>query len=222
MKYALLLMGNVTDADCGEDGGPDPAEFMAFDKEITDAGIVVGGFALDGPRTRGAGQRLRRHLRAVRRIRRIRRRQLRHRGSRRSTTRSPGRSGAPDRAPGTSRSGRSPTTDGHRRDGRRPGAHRHRARGPRAAARRSRDEVPRPRPRRGGSGRCHGPCRRVLAGPRRPTASTGVADDDGEEPRDRPHPAPMRPAHAALPASGSRTRPSRGTTRTTPTASARP
>ncbi|EKU49279.1 YciI family protein [Brevibacterium casei] len=49
MKYALLLMGNVTDADCGEDGGPDPAEFMAFDKEITDAGIVVGGFALDGP-----------------------------------------------------------------------------------------------------------------------------------------------------------------------------
>ena len=43
MKYALLLMGNVTDADCGEDGGPDPAEFMAFDKEITDAGIVVGG-----------------------------------------------------------------------------------------------------------------------------------------------------------------------------------
>lgn len=51
MRYALLLMGNVTDADCGEDGGPDPSEFMAFDKEITDAGIVVGGFALEGPNT---------------------------------------------------------------------------------------------------------------------------------------------------------------------------
>lgn len=49
MKYALLLMGNAADADCGDDGGPDPSDFMAFDKEISEAGIVVGGFALEGP-----------------------------------------------------------------------------------------------------------------------------------------------------------------------------
>ena len=51
MKYALLLMGNVADAECGEGEGPDPTEFMAFDQEINEAGIVVGGFALDGPDT---------------------------------------------------------------------------------------------------------------------------------------------------------------------------
>ena len=49
MKYALLLMGRSGDPDCGETGGADPSEFMAFDKEITEAGVVVGGFALDGP-----------------------------------------------------------------------------------------------------------------------------------------------------------------------------
>lgn len=49
MKYALLLMGRTQDPECGEDGGADPAEFMAFDKEINEAGIVVGGFALEGP-----------------------------------------------------------------------------------------------------------------------------------------------------------------------------
>ncbi|GAA1796114.1 MULTISPECIES: YciI family protein [Brevibacterium] len=49
MKYALLLMGRTADADCGEDGGPDPSEFMRFDEEISAAGIVVGGFALEGP-----------------------------------------------------------------------------------------------------------------------------------------------------------------------------
>lgn len=49
MKYALLLMGHSEDPDCGDSGGPDPSEFMAFDEEITGAGIVVGGFALDGP-----------------------------------------------------------------------------------------------------------------------------------------------------------------------------
>ncbi|GAA1849661.1 YciI family protein [Brevibacterium marinum] len=48
MKYALLLMGNVADAECGADEGPDPSDFMAFDQEINEAGIVVGGFALDG------------------------------------------------------------------------------------------------------------------------------------------------------------------------------
>jgi hypothetical protein len=49
MKYALLLMGRHNDPECGEDGGADPSEFMTFDKEITEAGVVVGGFALDGP-----------------------------------------------------------------------------------------------------------------------------------------------------------------------------
>src|SRR5699024_10645388 len=49
MKYALLLMGRSGDPDCGETGGADPSEFMAFDKESTEAGVVVGGFALDGP-----------------------------------------------------------------------------------------------------------------------------------------------------------------------------
>ncbi|SMX88789.1 YciI family protein [Brevibacterium antiquum] len=51
MKYALLLMGNVADAECGADEGPDPSEFMAFDEEINAAGIVVGGFSLEGPDT---------------------------------------------------------------------------------------------------------------------------------------------------------------------------
>ena len=37
MKYALLLMGRPQDPDCGEDGGTDPTESMAFDKEISEA-----------------------------------------------------------------------------------------------------------------------------------------------------------------------------------------
>ncbi|WP_209325279.1 YciI family protein [Brevibacterium renqingii] len=49
MKYALLLMGRTEDPECGETGGADPSEFMAFDEKITEAGIVVGGFALEGP-----------------------------------------------------------------------------------------------------------------------------------------------------------------------------
>lgn len=59
MKYALLLMGNAADADCGDDGGPDPSEFMEFDRQINEAGVVLGGFALEGPeygvRVRGVG-----------------------------------------------------------------------------------------------------------------------------------------------------------------------
>lgn len=51
MKYALLLMGHAGDAECGADEGPDPSAFMAFDQEINEAGIVVGGFALEGPET---------------------------------------------------------------------------------------------------------------------------------------------------------------------------
>src|SRR5699024_1919792 len=49
MKYARLLMGRSGDPDCGETGGADPSEFMALDKEITEARVVVGGIALDGP-----------------------------------------------------------------------------------------------------------------------------------------------------------------------------
>jgi len=49
MKYALLLMGRVDDPLCGDDGGPDPEAFFAFDKEITDAGVVVTSFALEDP-----------------------------------------------------------------------------------------------------------------------------------------------------------------------------
>lgn len=47
MKYALLLIGHVDDPACGEDGGASPEEFFAFDKEITDAGVVVSSFALE-------------------------------------------------------------------------------------------------------------------------------------------------------------------------------
>lgn len=49
MRYALLLMGHVDDPACGEDGGASPEEFFAFDKEITDAGVVVSSFALEDP-----------------------------------------------------------------------------------------------------------------------------------------------------------------------------
>lgn len=49
MKYALLLMGHVNDPACGEEGGANPEEFFAFDKEITDAGVVVSSFALEDP-----------------------------------------------------------------------------------------------------------------------------------------------------------------------------
>ena len=47
MRYALLLMGHVDDPACGEDGGASPEAFFAFDKEITDAGVVVSSFALE-------------------------------------------------------------------------------------------------------------------------------------------------------------------------------
>ncbi|MGO1544234.1 MAG: YciI family protein [Gulosibacter sp.] len=49
MKYVLLLMGHIDDPNCGEEGGADPEEFFAFDKEITDAGVVVSSFALEDP-----------------------------------------------------------------------------------------------------------------------------------------------------------------------------
>ncbi|MEZ5085070.1 MAG: YciI family protein [Tessaracoccus sp.] len=49
MRYALLLMGHINDPACGEDGGANPEEFFAFDKEITDAGVVINSFALEDP-----------------------------------------------------------------------------------------------------------------------------------------------------------------------------
>ena len=49
MQYALMLMGHVDDPACGEDGGASPEEFFAFDREITDAGVVVSSFALEDP-----------------------------------------------------------------------------------------------------------------------------------------------------------------------------
>ncbi len=52
MKYALLLMGHMSDPECGVDGGADPLEFMEFDRQITDAGVVVSSFALEGPQDR--------------------------------------------------------------------------------------------------------------------------------------------------------------------------
>lgn len=64
MKYALLLMGRTDDPNCGEDGGADPAEFFAFDQEITNAGVVVSSFALEDPEhavkveTNAAGDRV--------------------------------------------------------------------------------------------------------------------------------------------------------------------
>ncbi|MCT1607773.1 YciI family protein [Nesterenkonia massiliensis] len=42
-------MGHVNGPACGEEGGADPEEFFAFDKEITDAGVVVSSFALEDP-----------------------------------------------------------------------------------------------------------------------------------------------------------------------------
>ena len=47
MKYALMLMGHVNAPDCGDEGGASPEEFFAFDKVITDAGVVVSSFALE-------------------------------------------------------------------------------------------------------------------------------------------------------------------------------
>lgn len=49
MKYALMLMGHVNDPACGEEGGANPEEFFAFDREITAAGVVVTSFALEDP-----------------------------------------------------------------------------------------------------------------------------------------------------------------------------
>lgn len=57
MKYVLLLFGNLEDARCGEESdtgveeGPGVEEFMAFDAELEQAGVLAGGFALEDPET---------------------------------------------------------------------------------------------------------------------------------------------------------------------------
>ncbi|WP_261623740.1 YciI family protein [Nesterenkonia marinintestina] len=51
MKYVLLLMANLTDARCGEESpeAPTVEEFMAFDAELEEAGVLAGGFGLSDP-----------------------------------------------------------------------------------------------------------------------------------------------------------------------------
>lgn len=50
MKYVLLLMGNTDEARCGETAdAPGVEEFIAFDQELEEAGVLAGGFALEDP-----------------------------------------------------------------------------------------------------------------------------------------------------------------------------
>ncbi|HEX7349752.1 YciI family protein [Brachybacterium sp.] len=50
MKYVLLLMGNIADERCGEsEEGPGVEEFVAFDAELEQAGVLAGGFGLTDP-----------------------------------------------------------------------------------------------------------------------------------------------------------------------------
>lgn len=50
MKYVLLLMGNLEDARCGEtQDAPGVEDFIAFDKELEEAGVLAGGFGLTDP-----------------------------------------------------------------------------------------------------------------------------------------------------------------------------
>jgi hypothetical protein len=50
MKYVMLLMGTLDEARCGaEDDGATMEEFIAFDRELEEAGVLAGGFGLDGP-----------------------------------------------------------------------------------------------------------------------------------------------------------------------------
>lgn len=50
MKYVLLLMRNLADDRCGEtEEGPGVEEFLAFDAELEEAGVLAGGFALTDP-----------------------------------------------------------------------------------------------------------------------------------------------------------------------------
>ena len=50
MKYVLLMMGNLDADRCGEGEELTTAEdFIAFDAELEQAGVLAGGFALHGP-----------------------------------------------------------------------------------------------------------------------------------------------------------------------------
>lgn len=49
MKYVLLLMGNHDGPRCGETEAPGVEEFIAYDRELQEAGVLAGGFALTGP-----------------------------------------------------------------------------------------------------------------------------------------------------------------------------
>lgn len=49
MKYVLLLMGEHAGPRCGEDEAPGVEEFVAFDTELQEAGVLAGGFALTDP-----------------------------------------------------------------------------------------------------------------------------------------------------------------------------
>lgn len=49
MKYVMLLMGDYEKARCGDESLPSVEEFMAYDAELQEAGVLAGGFALHEP-----------------------------------------------------------------------------------------------------------------------------------------------------------------------------
>lgn len=49
MKYVLLLMGNVDGPRCGEDDVPGMEEYIAFQRELQEAGVFADGFELADP-----------------------------------------------------------------------------------------------------------------------------------------------------------------------------
>lgn len=50
MKYVLLLMGDYDADRCGAtEDAPSAEEFIAFDSELEEAGVIAGGFALQDP-----------------------------------------------------------------------------------------------------------------------------------------------------------------------------
>lgn len=51
MKYVMLLMGDLEKARCGDESLPTVEEFMAYDAELQEAGVLAGGFALHEPET---------------------------------------------------------------------------------------------------------------------------------------------------------------------------
>ena len=49
MKYVLLLMGYHDGPQCGEEDAPGVEDFIAFDKELEEAGVLAGGHGLTDP-----------------------------------------------------------------------------------------------------------------------------------------------------------------------------